>query len=775
MNSSQTSTCSRCQSPLSDELSQSLCPRCVMAMNLAEPTLENASLTAPTIEELAPSFPQLELLSLLGRGGMGIVYLARQPQLDRTVALKILAPECSDDPRFAERFQREAISLAKIDHPNIVTIFDTGVSDGHYYLLMEYVEGLNLREAMAGEKMAPAEALAIVPEICAGLQYAHDHGIVHRDIKPENILLDKKGRVKIADFGIAKLIHGPELDSPPSEQQAQDLTQESKLGTPKYMAPEQGHAPEETDHRADIYALGAVLYEMLTGERPQEDLLAPSQKVQIDVRLDEVVLRALQKEPELRFQTAHEFSTVVQTLSEQSAGTTKTSTQRTSPLDEPFRGPVQKWRKWFAVPWAIEREGLIKPNWPIIISLCSVCLFIIWGGINAIFLKPWLSNGMLDILRLITTVLTILWPFLAYRFTRARLLEKKRLLGLGERSNNQWLYSTQSFVLAITIASLIQSFYMPFRVASDRMSPHLDKGSLVIVERFNRHFIKGDIISYKEGKKDFLGLVAKTRAVNDSSKNLLVTDYRGKEVNVSIQNVYGRVKFGNSRPKVNQLPVASQTLSLANYDQGLSETAMEELRQNDVESIDLTDSALNEEALQLLAQKKNLKTLKIGRTIGSKAPALTDEALRIIADCRTLEFIHLHRQDITDDGIRHLANLPNLKKLQLGGTKVTGRRLFELSNLTWLRLDSTPVTDQALASITYLEALEQLYLDGTQISDKGLQNLRPDRLGYLRVLNLHNTQVTAQGLAKLKKNFPELAIGANKDLLEGVEKLDVKK
>ena len=139
---------------------------------------------------------------------------------------------------------------------------------------------------------------------------------------------------------------------------------------------------------------------------------------------------------------------------------------------------------------------------------------------------------MLTTLRLVTTVLTILWPFIAYRFTRARLLEKKRLIGLGERPNNQWLYSTQSFVLAITIASLIQSFYMPFRVASDRMSPHLDKGSLVIVERFNRHFIKGDIISYKEGKKDFLGLVAKTRAVNDSSKNLLITDYRGKEVNV---------------------------------------------------------------------------------------------------------------------------------------------------------------------------------------------------------------------------------------------------
>ena len=146
-----------------------------MAMNLAEPTLDASALPAPSLEELAPSFPQLELLSLLGRGGMGIVYKARQPQLDRTVALKILAPECSDDPRFAERFQREAISLAKLDHPNIVTIHDTGESDGYYYLIMEFIEGLNLREAMAGEKMAPSEALAIVPEICEGLQLSLIH------------------------------------------------------------------------------------------------------------------------------------------------------------------------------------------------------------------------------------------------------------------------------------------------------------------------------------------------------------------------------------------------------------------------------------------------------------------------------------------------------------------------------------------------------------------------------------------------------------------------
>ena len=508
---------------------------------------------------------------------------------------------------------------------------------------------------------------------------------------------------------------------------------------------------------------------------PQENLLAPSQKVQVDVRLDEIVLRALQKEPELRFQTAHEFSTVVQTLAEQHSASTSLSKRKEPHSEEAPNRPVQKWRKWFPIPWAIKKEGLIMPNWPFIFTFCPVCLFIVWGGINAFFFKPWDSTLLNNYLRVAYTASIILWAFLGYRFARNRLLQKKRLLGLGEKPDHWSLHWTQTFAMAITIAFLIRSFYMSFYVRTDRMSPELEQGSLAFVQRINSRFNQGEIIAYKEGKEAYFGIVAKTKALNSPARNLLVTDHRGKEFNVPIQNVYGRVKFDNSRAKVNQLPLASQTLSLANYDQGLSETAMEELRQNDVESINLTDSALNEEALQLLAQKKNLKNLEIARTISSKAPTLTDEALRIIADCRTLEFIHLHGQDITDDGIRHLANLPNLKKLQLGGTKVTGRRLSELGKLSWLRLDSTPVTDQAMGSIGYLEALEQLYLDGTQISDEGLKHLRPTHLRYLRVLNLHNTQVTANGLAKLKKDFPNLAIGADKDVLEELKNITSKK
>jgi len=275
---------------------------------------------------LAPHFPQLEILECLGRGGMGVVYKARQKALNRFVALKILAPERSTDPGFAERFTAEARTLASLNHPNIVTIHDFGESGGFYHLVMEYVDGVNLRQAMTAGRFTPEQALAIVPPVCEALQYAHDHGVVHRDIKPENLLLDQQGRVKVADFGIAKLLGsatagGPgtaaadkvPADAPPAGAGGPDTLGASAAGTPQYMAPEQRDRGP-VDHRADIYSLGVVLYELLTGETPKTSLEAPSRKIQIDVRLDEVVLRALAVAPELRFPTATEFRTRVEAL-----------------------------------------------------------------------------------------------------------------------------------------------------------------------------------------------------------------------------------------------------------------------------------------------------------------------------------------------------------------------------------------------------------------------------------------------------------------------------
>src|SRR6266481_4318914 len=262
--------CSRCGTELSPDAAQGLCPRCLIEMNLgpeteapAEAGQHGTHIINPRSEEafsvaaIAQHFPQLEILECLGRGGMGVVYKARQPRLDRVVALKILAREKEKDPHFAERFQREAQALARLSHSNIVMVYDFGETAGLYYLLMEYVDGLNLRQLLQTRKMTPQQALTIVPKICEALQYAHEQQIVHRDIKPENVLVDKYGRVKIADFGIAKMLGQATPNG--------SLTGEKGvIGTPHYMAPEQIEKPATVDHRADIYSLGVVFYELLT-------------------------------------------------------------------------------------------------------------------------------------------------------------------------------------------------------------------------------------------------------------------------------------------------------------------------------------------------------------------------------------------------------------------------------------------------------------------------------------------------------------------------------
>jgi len=304
--------CSHCGTPLSTGSRGNLCPKCLLKQGLEPNT---AGFTAdgpeasprwapPKPEELAARFPELEILELIGRGGMGAVYKARQKNLERLVALKILPPEIGRDPAFAERFAREAQAMARLSHPHIVAIHDFGERDGLFFFLMEYMDGLNLRQLMASGNVSPKEALAIVPQICDALQFAHDQGIVHRDIKPENILLDRRGQVKIADFGLAKLTGRPTAAA----------TAEQVMGTPQYMAPEQTQHPSEVDHRADIYSLGVVFYQMLTGELPLGKFEPPSHKVRIDVRLDEVVLRALEKEPDRRYQQASQVKTEVETI-----------------------------------------------------------------------------------------------------------------------------------------------------------------------------------------------------------------------------------------------------------------------------------------------------------------------------------------------------------------------------------------------------------------------------------------------------------------------------
>jgi len=313
--------CKGCGAALPAEAPEGLCPKCLLKAGIrTQPAGQPGSAAGsgapeeplPDPARLAEYFPQLEILELLGQGGMGAVYKARQPALDRLVALKILPARAAADAGFTERFIREARALAKLSHPNIVAVYDFGQTHGLHYFLMEYVDGPNLRQIEQTGKLSARQALQIIPQVCEALQYAHDEGVVHRDIKPENVLLDKKGRVKIADFGLAKILG--------LENQTLRLTgAKDFMGTPHYMAPEQVENPRQVDHRADIYSLGVVFYEMLTGELPLGRFAPPSQKVQVDVRLDEVVLHALEKEPQRRYQHASEVKTDVESITNRPA------------------------------------------------------------------------------------------------------------------------------------------------------------------------------------------------------------------------------------------------------------------------------------------------------------------------------------------------------------------------------------------------------------------------------------------------------------------------
>jgi serine/threonine protein kinase len=360
--------CPQCGASLPAGALAGLCPACLLQQGAAADTATRPQVqpfVPPSVEEVARLFPQLEILGFLGKGGMGAVYKARQPALDRFVALKILPAQAAPDPGFAERFTREARALARLSHPNIVAVFEFGqvsASGGNCapalvapgagiegkaggtppqaggtqapatpaalpYFIMEFVDGVNLRQLQKTGRLSPREALQIVPQICDALQYAHDEGVVHRDIKPENVLVDRKGRVKIADFGLAKILG--------RDPEALRLTGEGQvMGTPHYMAPEQVEHPLAVDHRADIFSLGVVFYEMLTGELPLGKFQPPSRKVQVDVRLDDVVLHALEKEPDRRYQHVSEVKTDVQKIT--SAAPAVATPQR-PPLSEPLR------------------------------------------------------------------------------------------------------------------------------------------------------------------------------------------------------------------------------------------------------------------------------------------------------------------------------------------------------------------------------------------------------------------------------------------------------
>jgi eukaryotic-like serine/threonine-protein kinase len=248
----------------------------------------------------------------IGAGGMARVYRAEDTRLDRTVAVKILSAQFADDPSFVDRFRREARTAAKLNHPNVVGVYDNGAEDGTNYIVMEYVEGRTLAEFLSGGgRLSPTKSVEVAEAVCTALEYAHERGVVHRDIKPGNIMVTHDGLVKVMDFGIARL-------TTTAETVAQTA---AVLGTAAYLSPEQAQG-QSVDGRSDIYSLGCVLFELLTGSAPfsGDSAMAVAMKhihdappvaskvnPEITPQMDAVVMKALAKNRDNRYQTASEF------------------------------------------------------------------------------------------------------------------------------------------------------------------------------------------------------------------------------------------------------------------------------------------------------------------------------------------------------------------------------------------------------------------------------------------------------------------------------------
>ena len=314
----------------------------------------------PALAEVAALFPTYEILSMLGRGGMGAVYKARQIALDRFVAIKLLPLEISVDQAFVDRFRREARAMAKLNHPHIISVFDFGqTAEGHLFFVMEFVEGANLAEIIHQVGLAPDQALALAGQVCTALAYAHGKGVVHRDIKPANVMVDAESQVKVADFGLAR------LTDPTAETYGTTVTG-TVMGTPDYMAPEQTRGMN-VDHRADIYSLGVMLYEMLCRETPRGAFDLPSARTGCDPRLDAIVMKAMQPAPERRYQSTHEMKADVDSA--------RTPVKLPPPVAEPAVS---------APPRVVEKADAFVPkkNRPPLWITSAVALVVVLGAVG---------------------------------------------------------------------------------------------------------------------------------------------------------------------------------------------------------------------------------------------------------------------------------------------------------------------------------------------------------------------------------------------------------
>jgi len=351
--------CSICKEPLAAQAIEGLCLKCLGRLGFASDAPADG-------RSMLLRLGDYELIQEVARGGMGVVYKARQISLNRVVALKVLLHGPFSSPDFVQRFRREAEAAAALRHPNIVPVFEIGEHSGHHFLSMEFIEGVNFAELVRDQPLSPKRAAGYVETIARALQYAHEQGILHRDLKPSNVLLDAFDQPRVTDFGLAKLMH----------QDVEITTTGQVLGSPNHMPPEQAAGKfSESTAASDVYSIGSILYQLLTGRPPfqgetLQDILLQVQNVEpvsprrlrpgIPADLETICLKCLQKDPAKRYRTAADLAADLQAFL---AG-------------EPVKARPVK---------AAERIWLWCRRRPVLAAMAAALVLVAWSGLSGIF------------------------------------------------------------------------------------------------------------------------------------------------------------------------------------------------------------------------------------------------------------------------------------------------------------------------------------------------------------------------------------------------------
>jgi tRNA A-37 threonylcarbamoyl transferase component Bud32 len=764
---SQEARCSECGSPLEGDSPSGQCPRCLLKRGLEANTIEytagrdeSARWMPPAPEELAARFPELDILELIGRGGMGAVYKARQTKLHRVVALKILPPEIGRDPAFADRFAHEAQAMARLSHPHIVAIYDFGDRQGLYFFLMEYVDGLNLRQLLDSGNVAPKEALAIVPQICEALQFAHDKGIVHRDIKPENILLDRSGQVKIADFGLAKLVCTAEATGGLSASEPAERV----CGTPQYMAPEQVERPAEVDHRADIYSLGVVFYQMLTGELPRGRFEPPSHKVLIDVRLDEVVLKAMEKEPARRYQQASQLKTDVEAVS------IPIGALGSPPSDSSALVPKKK--------RPLSTRDLLSITW-VAVVLC-VIVFVVSGlaergmGLGLLLFGLGAFAGM----GAWTCVRRAQYPEAALTRYRERTGEDP-MRGVVNRDRFIARLKLQNLISAglLTVVAVglcgaaILVMVVSATAAKSQQTPSSTKiGRPVVTPTpWTLPATKSPapapeaLAAEEEAAEELrkLGMdihhameVPAGEREPDTGPVLRAIVITGYEYNKMLSD--DNLRYVAALRKLQVLDISAKGVTDAGIPQiaGLTELTSLALGTGQVPDLTVGTAKITDKCLPTMAKLTSLKSLTI-------RGAITDDGLAALKTLTHLETLDLNSAAMTGEGLKHLKTATHLKSLTLGDNwTITDAALAQVKDFTELEtLDTqcSKITDAGLVHLKDMKSLQHLSLSrAAKITEAGLDNLLG--LTNLKTLDIYGVHVSADYRKKLGAALPKCFI-----------------